>query len=318
VLERNACESSPCGFTHESTLAGVAQGLVSRVSPVQTTLRNCTRDEGRCFEVGSQVLASNRCKAVWAIRAQAKLFASILLALHSIFDFTGSLHSILSGGLVAKVKLGSESRKLVIGGNAMNTINAKEIERKLHRALFTDIVIPDNIADKRIDEAARKSILALSKGKHWLYALSLLSSVKSGLVSGIHSDTSRSSARLAKQLDVHPPSNLIPKGQDAVFVPSLTADEGSPIIFREHLRGAPKKLEHALSRAVDSMLKKTEKTQIQKAKQFARLRPEGKHWFCQSMCSGCLIGAAVPGAVAAALPQCGVCVGCAGAYPDFL
>jgi hypothetical protein len=37
-------------------------GLVSRVSPVQTALRNCTRDEGRPFEVGNQVLISNRCK----------------------------------------------------------------------------------------------------------------------------------------------------------------------------------------------------------------------------------------------------------------
>jgi len=32
------------------------------VSPVQTAVRNCTRDEGRSFEAGSQVLASNRCK----------------------------------------------------------------------------------------------------------------------------------------------------------------------------------------------------------------------------------------------------------------
>ena len=37
-------------------------GSVSRVSPVQTAVRNCTRDEGRSFEAGSQVLASNRCK----------------------------------------------------------------------------------------------------------------------------------------------------------------------------------------------------------------------------------------------------------------
>jgi len=34
-------------------------GLVSRVSPVQTALRNCTRDEGRSFEVGNQVLISS-------------------------------------------------------------------------------------------------------------------------------------------------------------------------------------------------------------------------------------------------------------------
>ena len=39
-----------------------AVGRVSRVSPVQTAMRNCTRDEGRSFEAGSQVLASNRCK----------------------------------------------------------------------------------------------------------------------------------------------------------------------------------------------------------------------------------------------------------------
>ena len=39
-----------------------ALGIVSRITPVQTALRNCTRDEGRSFEAGSQVQASNRCK----------------------------------------------------------------------------------------------------------------------------------------------------------------------------------------------------------------------------------------------------------------
>ena len=37
-------------------------GLVSRVSPVQTAVRNCTRDEGRSFEVGNQVLISSHRK----------------------------------------------------------------------------------------------------------------------------------------------------------------------------------------------------------------------------------------------------------------
>ena len=36
--------------------------LVSRVTPVHTALRNCTRDEGRSFEVGNQVLISNHRK----------------------------------------------------------------------------------------------------------------------------------------------------------------------------------------------------------------------------------------------------------------
>jgi len=39
-----------------------ALGLVSRVTPVHTALRNCTRDEGRSFEVGNQVLISSHRK----------------------------------------------------------------------------------------------------------------------------------------------------------------------------------------------------------------------------------------------------------------
>ena len=35
---------------------------VSRVSPVQTAMRNCTRDEGGPFEVGNQVLISSHRK----------------------------------------------------------------------------------------------------------------------------------------------------------------------------------------------------------------------------------------------------------------
>jgi hypothetical protein len=37
-------------------------GLVSRVTPVHTAVRNCTRDEGRSFEVGNQVLISSHRK----------------------------------------------------------------------------------------------------------------------------------------------------------------------------------------------------------------------------------------------------------------
>ena len=37
-------------------------GIVSRVSPVHTAVRNCTRDEGGPFEVGNQVLISSHRK----------------------------------------------------------------------------------------------------------------------------------------------------------------------------------------------------------------------------------------------------------------
>ena len=39
-----------------------ASGLVSRVTPVHTAVRNCTSDEGRSFEVGNQVLISSHRK----------------------------------------------------------------------------------------------------------------------------------------------------------------------------------------------------------------------------------------------------------------
>ena len=43
-----------------------ALGLVSRVTPVQTAMRNCTRDEGWSFEVGNQVLVSSHRKLLWS------------------------------------------------------------------------------------------------------------------------------------------------------------------------------------------------------------------------------------------------------------
>jgi len=61
------------GFAHliGRTRAGIngassALGLVSRASPVHTAMRNCTRDEGRPFEVGNQVLISSHRKLLWS------------------------------------------------------------------------------------------------------------------------------------------------------------------------------------------------------------------------------------------------------------
>ena len=55
-------KGSVSGHIEEPSGRKSAVGRVSRGSPVQTAMRNCTRDEGRSFEAGSQVLASNRCK----------------------------------------------------------------------------------------------------------------------------------------------------------------------------------------------------------------------------------------------------------------
>ena len=41
-------------------------GLVSRVTPVQTAMRNCTGDGGGPFEIGNQVLVSSHRKLLWS------------------------------------------------------------------------------------------------------------------------------------------------------------------------------------------------------------------------------------------------------------
>ena len=43
-------------------LLTTGNGIVSRVTPVHTAMRNCTRDEGRSFEFGNQVLISSHRK----------------------------------------------------------------------------------------------------------------------------------------------------------------------------------------------------------------------------------------------------------------
>ena len=53
-----------CTLNHVAIHSHV--GPVSRVTPVHTALRNCTRDEGRSFEVGNQVLISNHRKLLWS------------------------------------------------------------------------------------------------------------------------------------------------------------------------------------------------------------------------------------------------------------
>src|SRR6516165_5518850 len=47
---------------HVAEVYMTAVGIVSRVTPVHTVLRNCTRDEGGPFEVGNQVLISSHRK----------------------------------------------------------------------------------------------------------------------------------------------------------------------------------------------------------------------------------------------------------------
>src|SRR5262249_29932150 len=51
-----------CQYRSRSRDAWSGSGRVSRVSPVQTAMRNCTRDEGGPFEVGNQVLISSHRK----------------------------------------------------------------------------------------------------------------------------------------------------------------------------------------------------------------------------------------------------------------
>ena len=64
---------------------------VSRASPVQTAMRNCTRDEGRSSEAGSQVLASNRCKLLSSKAMVVSLSNIVQRVLPDIFDADDAL-----------------------------------------------------------------------------------------------------------------------------------------------------------------------------------------------------------------------------------
>src|SRR6516225_12033402 len=62
-ISPRGCTLPCCVVQHSKVGLSMSEsGLVSRVSPVQTALRNCTRDEGRSFEVGNQVLISSHRK----------------------------------------------------------------------------------------------------------------------------------------------------------------------------------------------------------------------------------------------------------------
>jgi hypothetical protein len=56
-----ACAARSAGDALMSVL-----GRVTRVTPVQTAVRNCTRDEGGPFEFGNQVLISSHRKLLWS------------------------------------------------------------------------------------------------------------------------------------------------------------------------------------------------------------------------------------------------------------
>ena len=62
--QTRALEGAQTSFVHPlSKASSMSQkGLVSRVAPVHTAMRNCTRDEGRPFEVDNQVLISSHRK----------------------------------------------------------------------------------------------------------------------------------------------------------------------------------------------------------------------------------------------------------------
>ncbi len=53
-------------FPHCKTSPMSERGLVSRVSPVQTAVRNCTRDEGGPFGFGDQELIPSYRKLLWS------------------------------------------------------------------------------------------------------------------------------------------------------------------------------------------------------------------------------------------------------------
>jgi hypothetical protein len=70
-----------------------ANGIVSRVTPVHTAVRNCTRDEGRPFQVGNQVLIASHRKLLLSKAMWQSVASGTLLSLTGL----DAQHVILSG-----------------------------------------------------------------------------------------------------------------------------------------------------------------------------------------------------------------------------
>ena len=61
-ISQRVCRTFCHRSAHGESTPESGVGRVSRVSPVHTAIRNCTRDEGGPFEVGNQVLISSHRK----------------------------------------------------------------------------------------------------------------------------------------------------------------------------------------------------------------------------------------------------------------
>jgi hypothetical protein len=66
VLKALSVGAKACSGGRFYLYALAAGGLVSRVTPVHTAMRNSTRDEGGPFEVDNQVLISSHRKLLWS------------------------------------------------------------------------------------------------------------------------------------------------------------------------------------------------------------------------------------------------------------
>jgi hypothetical protein len=92
-------------------------GLVSRVTPVHTAMRNCTRDEGGPFEVGNQVLISSHRKL---LRSKAMVVRGELSGMSSSYRglnpalFPPGLEFILIGDVVDLRAFGDSEARIVL------------------------------------------------------------------------------------------------------------------------------------------------------------------------------------------------------------
>ena len=82
-------------------------GLVSRVSPVHTAVRNCTRDEGGPFEVGNQLLISSHRKLLWSKATVVPTGNLIRLVFHLVVWSGPAIHNLGAMDVLCTDKTGT-------------------------------------------------------------------------------------------------------------------------------------------------------------------------------------------------------------------
>jgi hypothetical protein len=169
----------------------------------------------------------------------------------------------------------------------------------------SEMVIPENLDDTRIDPAAQDSLSRLSQGSEAerVGAFTLLAGVKSevGGLNGIVADDSDEAAELAAELQVAV-EDLASGGGGATIV--TPPDAAPTVVFQAALKDDPGVLDSALMSSIT-----IGQGALASAAQLGEVGDPTRPWLCSWICGLCAL-ALLDGVPFDEIPVCAACLTC--------